>query len=107
MVRKYIKKNNKIKKYSSDPLKLALSDIKNGLSVRGASKKHEVPFSTLLHAKKGTRIVGVDAGRPTAIPPIEENKLANGLKTLERWGWSLSRKEVFEVIAEFLLFQTT
>lgn len=74
MVRKYIKKNNKIKKYSIDTLKLALSYIKNGLLVRGAPKKYDVPFSTLLHAKKGTRIVGVDAGRPSAIPTIEEKK---------------------------------
>lgn len=103
MVRKYIKKNNKIKKYSSDTLKLALSDIKNGLSIRGASKNMRYRFLTLQHAKKGTSTVGVDAGRPSAIPPIEEKKLANGHKTLERWGWGLSRKEVFEVIAEVVI----
>lgn len=32
-------------------------------------------FLTLLHAKKGTSTVGVDVGRPTEIPPIEEKKL--------------------------------
>lgn len=41
-------------------------------------------------------------GRPTAIPEIEQLKLANGLKTMEIWGWGLSRKESFEVISHYV-----
>lgn len=46
--------------------------------------------------------MGKVAARPTAIPEIEELKLANGLKTTEIWGWSLSRKESFEVISHYV-----
>lgn len=47
---------------------------------------------------KGTRGKSQSQGRCTAIPTEEEKMLANGLKTLEKWGWGLSRKEVLELV---------
>lgn len=78
MVRKYGKKNNKEKSYDQNTFKKAVDKIKQGHSMKGTAKKYAIPYSTLLHVKnKPERSV-----RPTAIPEIEELKLANGLKTM-------------------------
>lgn len=41
-------------------------------------------------------------GRPPAIPIAFESELASCLRTLEKWGWGLSREEVLEITAEFI-----
>lgn len=41
-------------------------------------------------------------GRTTAIPIETERILAQGLKQMERYGYGLSRKEVLEVVGQFV-----
>lgn len=53
MVRNYIKKLDKRKTYSNESLQQALSDIENGLSIRGASKNIWCPFQHFYTQKEG------------------------------------------------------
>jgi len=40
-------------------------------------------------------------GRPTAVPFDEENKIADCLKLMEKWGFGFSKKEVLEMIGRY------
>lgn len=41
-------------------------------------------------------------GRSTVIPYQQEIELANHIKIMEKWGFGLTRKEVLEVVSEFV-----
>lgn len=72
-------------------------------TIYGASKQFKIPYVTLYSRIKGIRGKKKhNKGRPTNIPITEEMKLANGLRTLEKWGFGLSRKEVFELVGKFI-----
>lgn len=105
MVRTYIKKPNAADpKYTKEDLTSAINEVNKGQStIYGASKRYKIPYVTLHSRIKGIRGKKKEnKGRPTSIPIAEELKLANGLKTLEKWGFGLSRKEVFEVVGKFV-----
>lgn len=41
-------------------------------------------------------------GKPTAFPHDVEEQLADGLKTISKGGWRLSRLDVLEVVGKFV-----
>ncbi|XP_054281231.1 uncharacterized protein LOC128998900 [Macrosteles quadrilineatus] len=103
MARTYVRKTDRGSKYSREDLQKALQDINSGTStLRGASKKFKIPEATLRHHRNGLRGKSITLGRETVIPRHEEEKLAQGLKVMERWGWGLSRKELLEVVGEYV-----
>lgn len=105
MVRTYIKKRTSADiKYTREDLHLAENDVVTGRkTIYGACKQYNIPYVTLYSRVKGIRGKKKQyKGRPTNIPFDEEVKLANGLKTLEKWGFGLSRKEVFQVVGRFV-----
>lgn len=69
-----------------------------------ASKKYDIPpYVTLYSHHKGPRGKKQSKkGLPTTIPRLHEEKLAEGLRTLEKWGFGLSRKEVLETVGTFV-----
>lgn len=100
MPRTYIRKRNK--KYSPENLAQALEKIRNGeLTQYSAAQQYQIPISTLhLHIKR--QRLKPNAGRPIVIPLDEEKKFAEAIKTLEKWGFGLSRYEVIDLVAEYI-----
>lgn len=105
MVRNYQKKTNRGNTYTEETVNLAISEIKRGaLSIRRASRMYNVPFSTIQSYMSARRKVkSQTGGRPTALPPEEEARLANFLKVLEKWGFGLSRIEVLDCVEKFVV----
>ncbi|XP_072401138.1 uncharacterized protein [Diabrotica undecimpunctata] len=104
MVRNYIRRSSRGKGYTKESLKIALSAIKSGqMTLYRATKVYTIPRSTLHDHLKGRRGQKSSSyGRTQDIPQQEEEKLANGLRTMEKWGFGLSRKEVLQVVADFV-----
>ncbi|KAK9687901.1 hypothetical protein QE152_g35920 [Popillia japonica] len=96
MVRNYKRKSDRAKNYNKENIAQTLIELEGGLIiVHGASKKYKIPKTTLhdhLKGKHGSKSRTYCRG--LVIPLEHEETLANGLKTLKRWGFGLSRKEV-------------
>lgn len=95
--------------YSRDVLEKAVEDVKNGnRTTREAARFYEIPRSTLRHYVNGTRgrgtvsQNGVGGGGAIALPREYENQLAQCLRTLEKWGFGLSRDEVMDMVQKFV-----
>lgn len=104
MPRNYKRKSERATKYSQQDLEIAIEKVKNKeLTNYAASKIYNIPPSTLkdrVFAKKGLR--SYTMGRPPALPMKAETRLANCLRTLEKWGFGLSREEVIDVTTDFI-----
>ncbi|KAL0819258.1 hypothetical protein ABMA28_008498 [Loxostege sticticalis] len=100
MPRTYVRK--KIKPYTPEGLAEALQKIKNGeLTITTAAEKYSIPKATLsenLHSKYSRPT----AGRPTIFSSEEEERLADSIKVMEKWGFGLSRQEILEIVAEYV-----
>lgn len=86
MVRSYQRKSDRAKNYNKEDIARAVNEYESGLlTLCGASKKYNIPKSTLHDHLKGTHgLKSQTFGRALVIPFEHEQKLANGLKTLER-----------------------
>ncbi|CAB3251132.1 unnamed protein product [Arctia plantaginis] len=104
MVRNYVKKKETGPKYSEDKLNRALEEIQaSRLTIHRASTLYGIPFLTLYSRIKGTRgAIKKAKGRRTALAESIENVLATSIKTLAKWGFGLSRKEIFELVGHFV-----
>ena len=93
MVRTYVKR--KVVSYSESDLTTALRKLreKEYKSIRQASNKTGIPFTTLCkHASKPLLKIG--AGRQIVIPMNIENDIATCLKYLCNCGFGLSRADI-------------
>lgn len=103
MVRHYIKKKPPAK-YSHDQLQEAIAAVKNKqMTLYRASKYYEIPKPTLFKRVKGLRgVKSSSMGRPPAIPPEIERKMAEHIKTMEKWGFGLSKSEILLAIGQYV-----
>lgn len=62
-----------------------------------------IPFSTLYCRVKGTRgVIKKSKGRIKALAENIENVLATSVKTLAKWGFGLFRKDILELVGQFV-----
>lgn len=104
MVRNYKRKTNRGAAYSKEQLKAAVNDVATGkMGLKKASSLYKIPRSTLRDHVKGRRgMKSGTLGRCSDIAFKEEKKIAEGIKTMEKWGFGLSRSEVLENVAHFV-----
>lgn len=109
MGRVYTRKTERGKSYTDDEMNLAIDDVKNGRkTLRGAAKAYNIPRSTLLHRVQGTRGKGCcskngsGGGGKRQLAPEHEAELVKSLKTMEKWGFALTRKEILEIVQVFI-----
>ena len=104
MPKNYSRKSKRATAYSQEDLETAVQKVRNKvLTNYAASKLYGIPASTLsdrVNAKSGLK--SRTLGRSPAIPLEMETKLALGLRTMEKWGWGLSKSEVLDIVAEFI-----
>jgi hypothetical protein len=104
MVRNYKRKSDRVTNYTKAQLQHAVAEIQRGaLNIYRAHKLYQIPKTTLFYHVNGTRgQKSQSQGRPTCISREDERKLAEGLKTMEQWGFGLSRAEVLGLVGEFV-----
>nr|CAH7761080.1 unnamed protein product [Callosobruchus chinensis] len=104
MVRNYIRKKSKEPRYSEENLNRSLEEIGTGrLTVHKASILYGVPFTTLYGRVRGTRgAIKKTRGSSIALGESIEDFLAVSIKTLAKLGFGLSRKEILELVGNFV-----
>lgn len=104
MPAKYQRSTLRATAYTEHDLREAVQEVRSKeLSNYAASKLYGIPTSTLndrVLAKTG--IKSQTLGRAPAIPLDQETKLAEYLRTLEKWGQGLSKEEVLDLVAAFV-----
>lgn len=105
MPRNYTRTTQRGEGYTKENLSIAIGEVKSGIrSLRMAAKKYSIPYSTLQCHLTGRRGVKSETGgRPTALKKKDEEKLVHYLKSLEKSGFGLSRKELLEVVQQYVL----
>lgn len=104
MVRNYVRKSNRAKTYTPEDLATALAEVKSGRkTVYGASKHFKIPLNTIIDHIKGRRgKKSKSMGRSTVLSQEVEEILVKGLKQMEQYGYGLSRKEILEIVGEYV-----
>ncbi|KAI4466385.1 helix-turn-helix psq domain [Holotrichia oblita] len=90
--------------YNKDDIKVAVRAIKSGrMTIYKASRTYNIPYATIYSHTKGTRgMKKANKGRLTVLTQEQEEELAAGITTLEKWGFGLSKKEVLQMVADFV-----
>lgn len=113
MARKYVRKTRRGAdgdRYNREDLRTAIADVMAGRKTkRGAAKFYNIPRTTLHHYLNGSRgqkgLVasgGRGGGGKNSLPLEDERNLAEGLKTLDFWGFGLTRQEVLDTVETYV-----
>lgn len=104
MVRVYKRKSQRGTSYTKTVLERAIEEVNNGvMTAYAASKKYNIPQMTISYHRRGLRgKKSRTMGRSTVIPFAEEEKLAQGLITMEKWGWGLNRVEILDLVQDYV-----
>lgn len=99
---KYQRKSNR-GSYSKEVLKEAVQNVENGtMSCYKASKIYQIPRMTIMDHVKKRRVKSTTLGRNTALSPEIVYNLATSLHLMEKYGFGLSRKEVLQMVGDFI-----
>lgn len=103
MVRQYVRKKDG-PDWSKQELEQAVEMVKsNKMSGYEATKHFNIPRTTIMDHVNGRRgQKSISLGRPTVLRLEVEETLAECLHIMERNGFGLSRKEVIELVAEYI-----
>ncbi|KAJ8936415.1 hypothetical protein NQ318_014852 [Aromia moschata] len=103
MVRKYMRKKA-APAYSKNELKEAVQAVQSGMvTLYRAALLYKIPKATLFTHVRGKRGVKSNTGgRTTALSHDVEQRIADCIKTLEKWGMGLSKKEVLQLIGRYV-----
>ncbi|CAG5030003.1 unnamed protein product [Parnassius apollo] len=103
MVSNYIRKTDKAS-YSREKLQAAVRAVKNGeLSGYKASQEYKIPRMTIMDHVNNKRTKSNSLGRNTALPLQVEKELALGLHLTEKHGFGLTKTEMLEMVADFVI----
>lgn len=104
MPRNYTRKSQRGATYTPEQLLAAVESVRNKrLSLRRASLVYKIPKTTILDhvtGRRGTK--SKSFGRDLDIPYDEEQKIAEGIRVMEKGGFGLSRLEVIEKVGEYV-----
>lgn len=100
----YVRKSSRATSYSKSDLRTAIDNIVSGrLNYSTASKMYNIPRATLYAHFKGVRGMKSESmGRATVLQPDIEHRLSESLKIMEKYGYGLSRREVLDLVGDFL-----
>lgn len=104
MVHNYVRKTQRGLQYSKEDLELAVDAVKSGrMSYVDAASRFNIPKPTLVDHVKGRRgVKSKSHGRSTTLSPELENKLANLLKIMEKYGYGLTKTNVQQLVCAYL-----
>lgn len=88
-------------KWTEGNLEQAMEAVKNGASIRQASKKFAIPFSTLQERIKNKKVTTPTMGRKPVFSTEQELDIANQIKYLASIFYGVSTKELRRFTFEF------
>lgn len=105
MPRIYVRKTKRADGYNHDQLLEAVEGVKSKrFSLRKASLLYKIPKSTIMDHVSGRRGTKSQRfGRDLDIPFEDEQKIAEGIRSMEKGGFGLSRSEVIEKVGEYVI----
>lgn len=89
---------NKYLHYSQQNLNDALDAVSKGLSIRDASKRFQVPFSTIRCKVKGIYAVGKKSGPSTILTTEEEQKLVDWILFVSSKGFPYTKDMLLDSV---------
>lgn len=102
MVFKYHRKSARGETWTEEKMSLALNDInQRKISVRGASKKYGIPYSTLSDHKKSNSPKKKLGRYSKVFSEEEEKKLVDYLKELDKRFYGLTKKDLCQVAYQY------
>ncbi|KAJ8888189.1 hypothetical protein PR048_007676 [Dryococelus australis] len=104
MVRNYKRKTKRGLQYTQDNIQEAKLEINAGhCNIYSPSKRFKIPYTTLLYKLKGVRAVkNRSQGKATSIPEEAEKRLAECIKTMDKWGFGITRREMLELVGSYV-----
>lgn len=92
-----------LKSYNLENVKAAYSMVKSdGISIRKAAEKTNVPFTTLHDKISGKNKIGSKWGRKSVLSREEERKLVEHLTEQAKFGYGITIKTVRNIASEIL-----
>lgn len=88
--------------YTQDSLKEALAAVEKGLSLRSASEKFKVPFSTIRCKHKGIYALGKRSGPTAVFTDEEEQVLVDWIVSVNKRGFPLTKNMFLDNIQLFV-----
>lgn len=90
--------------YTKESLLEAVNNIRIGVcTISKASQQYNIPRTTISSYLRGHRgLKSTTYGRPTALDPNVEKKIADNLRVMEKYGFGLSRNEVLNLVGEYV-----
>ncbi|XP_047022265.1 tigger transposable element-derived protein 2-like [Helicoverpa zea] len=102
MVSNYKRKTSK-GSYSKEKLQEAAQAVRDGrLSGYKAAQIYNIPRMTIMDHAKNRRYKSNSLGRSTALSRDVESKLASLLHSMEKYGFGLTKKEVLEMVGQYV-----
>ncbi|KAL0879425.1 hypothetical protein ABMA27_003176 [Loxostege sticticalis] len=102
MVRRYKRKTDN-PSWTRESLCQAVDAVRSGLSGYEAAKTYGIPRKTIMDHVNGRRgQKSSTLGRPPVLSADTEKELANCLHVMERHGFGLSRKEVLQLVGQYV-----
>jgi transposase len=80
-------------KHTEETFNNAISAVKNGMSLRKAAEKFQIPKSTLSNKMTGKTAVGAWSGRKPYLKREVENELVDKVKKASSMGFGTSRRQ--------------
>ena len=94
-------KRKSVTTYTAEQLKVAVEEVKKGMKLTMASKRYNIPLTTLGdHARRGISKVG--AGSPTILTENEEKEIVVSVQVLQEIGFGLTKELVGVVVRDYL-----
>jgi hypothetical protein len=88
--------------YSLNVLHMALDEVKRGCILRDVAERYNIPKSTLgKYRNTNLDEVRVGAGRKTTLKKEDEDALAKYLFKSGKYGYGLTKQEIFKFVEEF------
>lgn len=105
MVRNYKRKTSRAENYTQEELRTAVEAVKSGRqTIVQAATQFQIPKPTLVdHVKNRRGAKSTTQGRPTALSPEDENRLASLIKIMEKCGYGLTKKNVLQLVHKYIV----
>lgn len=88
--------------YTQENLRLALNKVGEGMSLRAASDKFKVPFSTLRCKYQGIYAMGVRSGPPAVFTETQEQAFVNWILSMQERGFSMCPNMILDSFQIYL-----